>query len=205
MYPAGYVSLLDANPNRFTSVPIGDATKGTTSPPSHLVTKVKSFYQQADRDYCLSYSLANGLKYCQFDDAARAIASYDDFFSFLPIDWSVDILRNMMESLAPSIGRGTQFNRKQKTKLTVEELINKPTPYPTLVIPVGRNGYCSHCLCVVDDLIFDAMTPFALKLNEESLFWIFGIKVVKLHFAYRFIRRCNKKCSRYNREIVFHS
>ena len=204
MYNAEFISLVNVNANRYMSVPVGDATKGTTSPPSHLETTVKSFYQQADRDYCLSYSFANALKYCQFDDAAHAIASYDDFFSFLPLDWSLDFLQNMMLSLAPSIGRATQFNRKQKQKMTVKELLNKPTPYPTLVIPVGRNGYCSHCICVVDDLIFDAMTPFALKLNEESLFWIFGIKVERLHIVYRFIRRSSKRCSKYNREIVYH-
>ena len=75
-----FIDLVDASPNQYTYVPARDATKGTSSPPSHLVTMVKSFYLQADHDYCLSYSLANGLKYCQSDGAAQAIVLYDDFF-----------------------------------------------------------------------------------------------------------------------------
>ena len=91
------------------------------------------------------------------------------------------------------IGSPTRYNLKKRKKLTIQELIKKPTPYPTLVIPVGKNGFCSHCICVVDDLIFDAITPYALCLHMDSFEWIFGIQVKNLHVVQRFQNKVSKK------------
>ena len=75
--------------------------------------------------------------------------------------------------------------------MVVKDLLTDCTPYPTIVIPVGRNGYCGHCICVVDDLIFDAITPYALKLTTESLEWIFGVEVTLLHIVEQYFQKCS--------------
>ena len=75
--------------------------------------------------------------------------------------------------------------------MNVDQLVKQFTPYPTIVIPVGKNGYCSHSICVVDNLIFDAITPYALRLSKQSLEWIFGVEVVKLHVVERYMQKCS--------------
>ena len=182
-----YLNMLKARPNRFLQRSAGDPRVGVSTAPRELVTTVWTFYQQGSRDYCLPYSFASGLRYCGFEDAATEIASYEGLFSYFPTDWALDVLENMMLSLAPLIGRARKFNIKGKKKMSVKELLEDETPYPTLVIPRGKNGYCGHCICVVDNLIFDPITPFALRLNQDSLTWIFGVEVTKLHFVYHFM------------------
>jgi hypothetical protein len=54
----------------------------------------------------------------------------------------------------------------------MQDLLHRPSIYPTLVIPLGRDGSVSHAVCVVDDLIFDSTQPWALKCVEESLSWV---------------------------------
>jgi hypothetical protein len=110
---------------------------------------------------------------------------------------------------APTIGRPTKFNVQGKRRLTMKDLLENPTPYPTVVIPVRRNGYCSHCVCVVDDLIFDSITPYALRLHEDSFEWIFGVKIHRLHHVYRFANKCVpsgfKIYETYKRKIIYHA
>jgi len=71
-------------------------------------------------------------------------------------------------STLPLIGLPTKFNEKGKRKLTIEELLENKTPYPTIVVPVGKNGFCAHAVCMVDDLIFDSITLYALLMKMES-------------------------------------
>ena len=40
--------------------------------------------------------------------------------------------------------------------MTIEELVNKKTIYPNLVIPFGNDGSTGHAICVADDLIIDS-------------------------------------------------
>ena len=61
--------------------------------------------------------------------------------------------------------------------MTWEVLFADLTPYPTIVIPIQADGTVRHAFCVVDNLIFDSLTPFALKLKRESVLWTFNLKV----------------------------
>ena len=69
-----------------------------------------------------------------------------------------------MRTHAPKIGQCQVYNnnkwrtnsrnhQKKVTKMTIEELVDKKTIYPTLVIPFGNNGSTGHAICIVDDLI----------------------------------------------------
>ena len=44
----------------------------------------------------------------------------------------------------------------------------------------------THAFCVVDDLLFDSICPYALKLTMDSVKWIFNDEEVNLHIALRF-------------------
>ena len=46
--------------------------------------------------------------------------------------------------------------RKKVIKLTIKELLENKTIYPTLVIPYGNDGSTGHTICIMDDLIFDS-------------------------------------------------
>ena len=80
-----------------------------------------------------------------------------------------------------------------KRKLSWRELFTDLTPYPTIVVPILPNGDTTHAFCVVDDLIIDASTPFALKLHMDSVNWIFKNEKVELHQAYRFCKKWSPK------------
>ena len=53
--------------------------------------------------------------------------------------------------------------------MTKHDLVCKPSPFPTLVIPLGKDGSVSHAICIVDDLVFDSTQPCALKSKFETL------------------------------------
>ena len=67
-----------------------------------------------------------------------------------------------------------------------ENLFVDLVPFPTIIIPTLLDGTMTHAFCVVDDLIFDSITPFALKLKMESVQWIFNGAAVKICQAIRF-------------------
>jgi hypothetical protein len=98
---------------------------------------------------------------------------------------------SMIEHL-PSEGQPMVFNRKtsrhrKMVALTREELVSERTPFLTLIRPVGNDGSIDHAVCVVDDLIFDARLPNALKLCAESLDMICGPKgMLHLGVVFRF-------------------
>ena len=58
--------------------------------------------------------------------------------------------------------------------MSIEDIVTDRTPYLTVVQPIGNDSSSDHCVCVVDDLIFDARFDYALKLCKESFDMICG-------------------------------
>ena len=74
----------------------------------------------------------------------------------------------------------------RKRVMNIEDLMI-PTPFVTLVHPLGQDGSSDHAVCVVDDLVFDARVPHALKLKEELVHWVCGVQgLEKLGWVFRF-------------------
>ena len=72
--------------------------------------------------------------------------------------------------------------------MTVDSLVNEKSPWPTIIIPWGRDGSISHAITIIDDLIFDSTQEKAMKLTKESLDWI-CIKnggIESIYVAYRY-------------------
>jgi hypothetical protein len=83
-----------------------------------------------------------------------------------------------MMTHVPEIGGVIAFNQHQRrwkmNRLSLDELVQNKTRFPTLVIPRANDGSASHAVFVVDDIIFDATQSHAMKLCKESFDWICG-------------------------------
>jgi hypothetical protein len=182
--------------------------------PDYLSTNVGTLYQQHEKSYCLTYSMASALFYCEFTEAAKWLASQAPIFSGMDYTTSITRFRSLMEFCVPIIGQPTIYGKRTarhnrfKRNITWDNLFTDITPYPTLVIPILPNGNATHAFCVVDDLIFDSITPYALKLQMDSVNWVFNDSDSRIFLALRFNKRCNpkgmKKKEDYNRPVTFH-
>jgi hypothetical protein len=202
------------HPSIWVGCSVGDAGDGCL-PPKEIITKVPLLYPQHNEKFCLTHSLASALFYCGFREEASILVSQDKIFSSFHFDEAISNLIGLMENLVPSIGRATIYGRRTKSHdrklrdLSFDSLYKELTPYPTLIIPVTSDGLMSHAFCAVDDLLFDSIASCALKLNEESLNWIFNGAEVKIHHAFRFCEKIlppNSKgeyCS-YTRKVLLH-
>ena len=68
----------------------------------------------------------------------------------------------------------------------MEELISIQTPYPTLVLPLGRDGSISHAITIVDDILIDSTQKQALKKCAEAFDWAVGSTCDGIYLAIRF-------------------
>jgi hypothetical protein len=86
----------------------------------------------------------------------------------------VAALRKCMLEFAPIVVRPTLFNAGHKKKRRILSIadVNKYTLYPTVLIPIGRDGSVNHAVCLVDDLKFDSTLTHALEYKKEVLDWI---------------------------------
>jgi hypothetical protein len=85
----------------------------------------------------------------------------------MPDNEAIHCLSKHMKETVPSIGVGFVFNsshKQTKRVLMMQDLLQKPTIYPNMVIPLGRDGSASHAICVVDNLIFDFNTALGSKM-----------------------------------------
>lgn len=165
-------------PNTWISPALGDPWD--EPPPRALTTNKKTLYQQVNRPFCLTYCLASALYYCRFEQEASMLAGQAIDVANYNMRSQLRRIIAFMPNLVPLIGGVTVYNQRsnsngrKKRSLTWKTLFDTPSRFPTLLIPVkGRTGRMNHAVCVVDDLIFDASTPFALKLCMDSMEWIF--------------------------------
>ena len=199
-------------PGRWVGPSIG--APGDELAPDHLNSQIRTIYQQHNKPYCLTYSLASCLFYCGFNDAARLLSTQAVLLAALDFDGILTEIRALMPNLAPAIGLPTLYgirtkrHSRVKRRLTWDLLFTDITPYPTIVIPVLPDGTINHAFCVVDDLIFDSSNPYALKLHEESVRWICNDSDAQIHQALRFNTKVsppgNKIEERYTRPVSYH-
>jgi hypothetical protein len=193
---------------------VGDASTNGTAP-LELCSSVPTLFQQLEKPYCLSYSLASALFYCGFKEEAIELSKQADFFAGLACDEAIDQLRSFMSNLVPLIGQATVYgirtgrHNRFIRELEWKTLYTEITPYPTVVIPRSEeNGVATHAFCVVDDLIFDSITPKALRLQPEVVKWIFNDEETKIYRALRFETKISppgcKVKGAYRREVTYH-
>ena len=76
----------------------------------------------------------------------------------------------------------------KKAKLEDWDILNKRSPYPTVLVLQGGDGGQSHSVTVVNDLVFDSNCGYALRLNKRTLDWCCNCEAgfVKIVYALRF-------------------
>ena len=202
-------------PDQWVGPSIGDYGFGDA--PDYLCTKVVTIYQQHSNPYCLSYSLASALFYCDstsFRIASEGLVHLGKTIVGLHFDAQIKKVQEYMETHVPLIGRPTLFGRRTNShqrklrRMTWDDLLLNVTPYPTVVIPKLSSGQATHAFCVVDDLIFDSTTPNALKLSGDSVRWLFHEEFPEIYQVIRFNRKVSPKGSkiwdRYDRQPQYH-
>jgi hypothetical protein len=201
-YDAILVNQARRIPDVWHGCSIGDSIE--CSVPSHLTTNVPILYQQFNSKFCLTYSLSSALFYCGFDLGARILNTQARVFASLLFDEQLNRMKDLMLDLVPLIGRPTIYiqrrcnNKKKKAMkraraITWDSLFNDIVPHPTLVVPVMPDGKASHAFCIVDDLIFESSFPFALKLQRDSIEWIYGDPDIEIFQVFRFNMKCSPK------------
>ena len=60
------------------------------------------------------------------------------------------------------------------------------------MIPTTTTGVCSHAFWVIDDIVFDTATPYALTRTMETAQWLFENEAVHLHVR-KYINTSNNK------------
>ena len=184
-------------PNRWMGPTLGDTNYEV--PPSHLLTNVTTVYQQLNKRYCFTHSLASALFYAGLRFAAGVLATQGKVFSTKQFDDAISDLRGLMQGIAPCIatpiiyGIRTKTHSRIKRAIEWDDLLNTPSKYPTIVIPVLPDGSRNHAFCLIDDLIFDSSVQNAMKLTWESVQWICRGFEPKVFCAFRFSTKFSQK------------
>jgi hypothetical protein len=76
-------------------------------------------------------------------------------------------------------------------RISLGELVQNKTIFPTMVIPRANDGSAGHAVVVVDDIIFDATLSHAMESCRESFEWISG--KVELKGRYVLISRTRQR------------
>jgi hypothetical protein len=180
-------------PNHWWPMVIGNArhAEDDKAPKKLLVSKIKIKYPQHELDQCFICGVASSLYYCRLTQASWRVCDTAHKFERLTKTLALKELKNVMQEYAPRIGVCEVYNvcRKKKKikKLSIQDLLENNTRFPTVIIPYGKDGSNNHALVVVDDLIFDSTQIHATKLCHESLDWICGEKgIASINIALRF-------------------
>ena len=188
-----YMQLVMLKPLAWWPMVVGNARDDTdVAPQGLLVEKLKLRYQQFDRKQCLTKGIASSLYYCGLKTEAFAINQLGTKYELLTKSIALTELKKDMQKFVPCIGDCEIFNvrnAKKRTmrKMSIKELIEKKTKFPTVVIPWGVDGGNNHSFVVIDDLIFDSTQVSAMKLCQASLDWICGKQgMAKVDVALRF-------------------
>lgn len=212
-YDDELVKAAQLHANEWVGPSMGDCGDGVA--PTHLIVGgIKTLYEQHANRFCFTYSLASALFYCKHKAAAIELAGQAPRFAKMHRNQAITELKEFMKNLVPVIGSPTYYgirtkrsSRKKRT-LTWDDLFNIVTPYPTLVVPVTVDGNATHAFCVIDDLIFDSISPYPLKLQKESVDWIFNGVETQIDFALRFNTKVSPQGvvvkEKYQHQVTYH-
>jgi hypothetical protein len=174
-----FVELVKISRRQWWPVVVRKARQGDLEvPPSNLITSIRVKYQQGDWNQCLFKATASALHYCGKSEAASFVSNAAPTVHYLPREKAILSVRDRIMIHAPDIGSVIAFNqhskRRKMNRISLDELVQNKTIFPTMVIPRANDGSTSQAVVVVDDIISDATQSHAMKLSRNSLEWICG-------------------------------
>ena len=156
-----YVDFLVHNAGQFFAIPLGNSKQEKA--PRYLSTDVDICYYQGEKNYCLVYSVASALKYMGFHENRinKYLRRCAEEVSNMSMTKGIDKVVETLGECFHELGRPQKYNQRNASKkmrepLTWEELIQRPLPYLTIVVPVGKDGCRNHAIAIIDNIIFDA-------------------------------------------------
>ena len=192
-----------SQPGKWFTVPVGASREDAA--PYQLQTDVRCEYQQGDLEYCLVYCLASALFYMGFHLEAKRLSALAEDSSLMDRRSSLDSLLAHLEVVFPSLAGYESFGslkKRKKKPISLEDICENHSVFPTIVIPLGNDNSLNHAVCVIDDLIFDSTQKVALKLKKESFDWICGEDGVhKIDGAIQFTRKTDKNAPTVERTL----
>ena len=188
-----FVSLVRKGAYKWWPIPLGNARAGYDVLPGYLMTNICLQYTQKEKNQCLYKCVASALHYIGLKSAASFFSMRAPVAQSKAGHFAIKEVRQMMQTEAPVIGDCVMYNKKNKkgkiNPISLDEILENKTIFPTLIVPVGQDKSVNHAVCVVDDLIFDSTQLMAFKLTKESFDWICGGEGVScIGEAYRFNR-----------------
>ena len=186
-------------PDYWIHVPAGCSRPAGDLADQEVTTCVTVRYPQGDQDLCLVNGLASALHYMGLEHESGRLNNLSKQFLNLPLDRGIELIKKHMQDLVPCIGIAVMFNpprkfgsrskKQRRKKITIEQLLVHKTEFPTVVVPLGKDGSVNHAVCIVDDLVFDSTQANALKLCQRSLDWVCGGSGCNdVYVAVRFMR-----------------
>ena len=193
-----YVDILMDAPSKWHHVLVENAKELTKRPPKYLTTQIPIAYPQGTKNRCLFLCMALALHYMDLKQEAAEINQAYGMAENVPGPHGLKALKKAMIAFVPILGRPIIFNscrKKERKEITVHQLTLQPTPYPTVVIPVGNDGSVNHAFCVVNDLILNSTQAYALKCNKNCVNWIVdggrhGIMTIAIALRFQFPIKC---------------
>jgi hypothetical protein len=156
-----FVELVKKSPRQWWPVVVGNARQSDLKvPPPNLITSIRVKYQQGNWNQCIFKATASALHYCGKSEAASFVSNAAPTVQYLPRQKAILSLRDRIMIHAPDIGGFIAFNqhskRRKMNRISLDELVQNKTIFPTMVIPRANDESASHAVVVVDDIIFDA-------------------------------------------------
>ena len=172
--------------NKFILVPVGDTENGAEVAPEHLLTDTYVKYQQVGLSCCMMKSFASALHFLGHKQAASQFSNKAEKAMKFSTDRQLEILDDLMKKELPKLARVKKWNKKNK--VLAWNIFEDISDHPTLVIPLNKDGSCSHAVTIVGDKIFDATEVYALKLCRESMEHICSIRngFERVYIGYRY-------------------
>jgi hypothetical protein len=160
-----------------------------------LVENVPIKYPQYDLENCTFMSMASALHYCSAELkmgdkqlgstlSQGAIGYVKGLSAGAQLDGLVRLVKE----------KSTYFKkfelRAKQNEIEEWDILNKKSPWPTVVVLLGSDGGMSHTVTIVNDLVFDSNCSYAMRLSKETLDWCCNCKggYDRANYAVRFWR-----------------
>ena len=156
-------------------VPLG-ASRECNKHLDMLVESVPLKYPQYELETCTFMSMASALHYC-----ATTLEMGDKQFASTLAQGAQGYVRGksahaQLDILVKLVREKSKYFRKyelraKKNKVAEWNILQKKSPWPTLVVLLGADGGMSHSVTIVNNLVFNSNCSYAMDLSKKTLDW----------------------------------
>ena len=164
----------DTDSKKCVKIPVGTAKPTSTLAGTEINPVIK--YLQNNEDTCVFASIASAIHYMGYTDVAFGIKQFEILYQDTKYEnnYYEHILGKLVRNIAAlgikRFNRGFQIQKiKKPNKFDIIEYATMQPDILFHVVLCGKNCSAHHCICIVNNLIFDGNYTNALPLSQESL------------------------------------